>query len=84
MCTGLLSTQVGVANPSQPPSHVVPESFQGGRHNDAVLEAVATTTTTDELLLDGREGDSGVLVEQHVDVVEGEGAQVCLVQLFKR
>ena len=80
----LLGTRVRVTDPTQVPPDLVPEPFQSGREDRAVLEAVAATTTTNELLLDGIQGDTGVLAEQHVDVVEGERADVRLVELRER
>ena len=80
----LLAARFRVADPTEVPPHLVAEPFQRGGEDRAVLEAVATTTTTDELLLDGAEGDAGVLAEQHVDVVEGERTHVRLVQLRER
>ena len=44
-----------------------------------MLEAVAAAPAPDELLLDGGQRDAGMLLQQHVDVVEGEGAQVRFV-----
>ena len=73
-----------VADPAQVPPHLVAEPFQGGGEDRAVLEAVAAPAAADELLLDGVEGDAGVLAEQHVDVVERERAHVRLVQLGER
>ena len=80
----LLAARGGVADPSQVPSDLVAQPFEGGGEDRAVLEAVAAAAPADELLLDGVEGDAGVLAEQHVDVVEREGAHVRLVQLGER
>ena len=49
-----------------------------------MLEAVAASSAADELLLDGVEAHARVLVEQHVDVVERERADVGLVQRVER
>ena len=49
-----------------------------------MFEAVAAAPTSDELLLDGAEPDSRVLVEQHVDVVERERADMGFVELLQR
>jgi hypothetical protein len=77
----LLGARVGVADSAQVATNPVAEPLQGGGDDRGVLEAVAAPATADELLLDVVEGDAGVPVEQHVDVVEGERAHVRLVQL---
>ncbi len=49
----LLAAGGRVADPAQVPPHPVAEPFQGRREDRAVLEAVATAATPDELLLHG-------------------------------
>lgn len=49
-----------------------------------MLEPVAVTPAVDELLGDGVETDPGVLIEEHVDVVEGEGPHVRRLQRIER
>ena len=49
-----------------------------------MLEAVPASSATDELLLDRVQAHAGVLVEQHVDVVERERPDVGLVQRVQR
>ena len=70
----------GVSDPPQPSFHDVAQPLQCRREQDGVLEAVPAPSATDELLLDRVQAHAGVLVEQHVDVVEREGPDVGLVQ----
>ena len=65
-----------VADPPQPELGLVAQPLDHGVEQAGVLEAVAAAAPAQELLLDGVEPDAGMLLEQHVDVVEGEGAHV--------
>jgi hypothetical protein len=71
----------GIADAAEVAAYVVARPLQRGRHEGGVLEAVATAAAGHELLLHRRQRDAAVLPQQDVDVVEGEGAHVCLVKL---
>jgi hypothetical protein len=63
---------------------VVTQSREHRVKERAVLEAVATAMPTDELVLHRGERDARVLVEQHIEVLEREGAHVCGLQARER
>ena len=67
---------LGVADTTEDQLGVVAEGLEDGVEDPGVLEAVATSPAADELVPDGGQADTGVLPEQHVDGVEGEGGHV--------
>ena len=70
-----------VPDPAETPAYVVAQSLDHRSEQRRVLEAVAAPLPSDELLLNGLEGDAGMVAEEDVDVLERERPHMCLVQL---
>ena len=65
---------------TEPALDGVAQTLENRREQDGVLEAVAAPAPHHELGLHGLERHPGVLVEQHIDVVEREGSDMRLVE----
>lgn len=72
-----MGTGVGdLVHTSQAAFHRIAQALESGRHQLGVLEAHAATGLVQQSGRDVGRGDSGMLLQEHVDVGEGQGAHV--------